>query len=101
MYVGEPRPPPHQTPPITRGGRMPPLPTICHLNADDIAECFVAAVDEAEIRMRVKNIEECEKLARRGATQSQQAEDPGNPGIRPGSGSGIAPGGPGNRMPPG
>ena len=89
MYVGEPRPPPHQTPPITRGGRLPPLPANCHLNADDIAECFVAAVDEAEIRMSVKNIQECEKLARRD-------KDPGNPGIRP-----MYPDDPGGRMPPG
>ena len=90
MYVGEPRPPPHQTPPITRGGRLPPLPANCHLNADDIAECFVAAVDEAEIRMSVKNIQECEKLARRGEEGAQlqrqglaRPANPDAPGSKP------------------
>jgi len=82
MYVGEPRPPPHRIPPITRGGRLPPLPANCHLNADDIADCFVAAVDEAEVQMNVKNVLHLEQSAKQG----RQTEDPGAPGIPPGSG---------------
>ena len=82
MYVGEPRPPPHRIPPITRGGRLPPLPANCHLNADDIADCFVAAVDEAEVQMNVKNV----LLLEQNAKQGRQTEDPGTSGIPPGSG---------------
>ena len=47
MYAGEPRPPPHRTAATTRGGRLPALSANCHLKADEIAEGFVAAVDEA------------------------------------------------------
>ena len=68
MYVGEPRPPPHRIPPITRGGRLPPLPANCHLNADDIAECFVAAVDEAEVQMGVKKVLHLEQNVNQGTS---------------------------------